>query len=30
MRESLDEVRSLTADGGRLGGASGEPVTHAA
>jgi AcrR family transcriptional regulator len=30
MRESLDEVRSLTADGGRLGAESSEPVTHAA
>jgi AcrR family transcriptional regulator len=30
MRESLDEVRSLTAAGGRVGAASGEPVSHAA
>jgi AcrR family transcriptional regulator len=30
MRESLDEVRSLTAAGGRVGAASGEPIGHAA
>jgi len=30
MRELLDEVRSLTADGGPVGAAGGEPVSHAA